>query len=67
MPTIRILTRVVEVKGQDTQQDQTKRVFLDEWVQAVNEHGGFGTWRWAVSKNPADIAAIIQEAVAKVN
>jgi type III restriction enzyme len=60
-------TLVVEVKGQDTQQDQTKRVFLDEWVHAVNEHGGFGKWRWVVSKNPADIVAIIQEALAKRN
>ncbi len=60
-------TLVVEVKGQDTQQDQTKRVFLDEWVHAVNEHGGFGKWRWVVSKNPADVVAITQEALAKGN
>jgi type III restriction enzyme len=58
---------VLEVKGQDTQQDQTKRVFLDEWVHAVNEHGGFGKWRWVVSKNPADVIAITQEALAKGN
>lgn len=25
------------------------------WVKAVNEHGGFGRWGWAVSKNPGDV------------
>jgi type III restriction enzyme len=33
---------ILEVKGQDTQQDQTKREFMDEWVKAVNSQGGFG-------------------------
>ena len=51
---------VLEVKGQDTQRDQTKREFLDEWVKAVNQHDGFGQWQWAVSKNPADVKGIIQ-------
>ena len=36
---------VLETKGQETQQDKTKREFLDEWVKAVNEHGGFGKWQ----------------------
>lgn len=50
---------VLEVKGQDTEQDQAKRRFLDEWVKAVNEHGGFGSWAWEVSKNPADIEDLL--------
>jgi len=52
---------VLEVKGQDTQQDRTKREFLDEWVRAVNAHGGFGTWKWAVSMNPADLPGILRQ------
>jgi hypothetical protein len=51
---------ILETKGQDTQQDKTKRGFLDEWVRAVNAHGGFGRWEWAVSKNPADVAGIVE-------
>jgi len=51
---------VLETKGQDTQQDRTKRTFLDEWVKAVNEHGGFGKWSWAVSYDPSDLPAILQ-------
>ena len=50
---------ILETKGQETQQDRTKYEFLKEWVEAVNQHGGFGTWGWAVSKNPADVAGII--------
>ena len=42
---------VLEVKGQDNEQNKTKRRFLDEWIQAVNAHGGFGSWCWDVSKD----------------
>ena len=35
---------VLEVKGQDDQEQQTKREFLVEWVRAINGHGGLGTW-----------------------
>jgi type III restriction enzyme len=54
---------VLETKGQDTQQDKTKREFLDEWVRSVNGHGGFGIWKWAVSTHPSDVANILQIAV----
>jgi type III restriction enzyme len=47
------------VKGQDTPQDRTKREFLAEWVDAVNEHGSFGVFTWDVSRSPSDIAAIL--------
>jgi type III restriction enzyme len=50
---------VLETKGQDTQQDATKRSFLAEWIDAVNGHGGFGSWLWAVSKNPMDLKGIV--------
>jgi type III restriction enzyme len=50
---------VLEVKGRDTQQDQIKREYLDEWVQAVNADGRFGHWAWAISKNPSDLPGII--------
>jgi type III restriction enzyme len=50
---------VLEVKGQDSQQNQTKREFLDEWVRAINGHGGFGRWAWDVSRHTKDIAGIL--------
>jgi type III restriction enzyme len=54
---------ILEVKGQDLEQDQVKRRFLDEWVKAVNEHGGFGAWDWEVSKNPGDIKDLLAKHV----
>jgi type III restriction enzyme len=50
---------VLEVKGQDNQEQQTKREFLAEWVRAVNAQGGFGTWAADVSRHPTDIHAIL--------
>ncbi len=50
---------VLEIKGQDDQQQQTKREFLGEWVGAVNGHGGFGVWAGDVSRNPTDIHEIL--------
>ena len=50
---------VLETKGQDSEQNQTKRRFLNEWVRAVNEHGGFGRWSWDVSSSPDDIKDIL--------
>ena len=51
-------TLVLETKGQDTEQAQVKRRYLEEWTQAVNAHGGFGRWRWAVAGNPGEIRDI---------
>ena len=50
---------VLETKGRDSDQDRTKRRFLDEWVNAVNTHGGFGRWSWDVSTAPGDIQDIL--------
>ena len=50
---------VLETKGKDREQDETKRQFLDEWVRAVNEHGGFRRWAWDVSRDPGDVADIL--------
>ena len=53
---------VLEVKGQDSPQNQAKRAALDEWVRAVTQHGGFGRWAWAVSRIPSDLADLIYKA-----
>lgn len=51
---------VLEVKGQDSEEHRTKREFLAEWVGAVNQQGGFGTWVADVSRHPNDITGILQ-------
>ena len=52
---------VLETKGQDSQKNQTKRQFLDQWCKAVNGAGGFGTWTWDVSRSPNDIHGILEK------
>jgi type III restriction enzyme len=53
---------VLEVKGQDSSQNQAKRAALHEWIHAVTEHGGFGKWTWGVSKSPSDLPDVIRAA-----
>jgi len=50
---------ILEVKGKDDDESKTKRNFLDEWVRAVNAHGGFGKWTCKVSENPADLRNLL--------
>jgi len=52
---------VLETKGKETDQDKTKREFLKEWVLAVNERGGFGTWSSDVAYHPGDVADILKK------
>jgi type III restriction enzyme len=51
---------IVETKGQDNEQNKTKRAYLDEWCRAINQQGGFGKWSWAVSFDPNDLDQILQ-------
>jgi len=50
---------VLEVKGQDKEEDRVKRSFLDLWVNAVNIDARFGNWSWAVVFNSSDIYDIL--------
>lgn len=51
---------ILETKGQDSDLARTKRTYLQEWVKAVNNHGGFGTWHEAVSFSPNDLSEILK-------
>jgi type III restriction enzyme len=53
---------VLEVKGQDSPQNQAKRAALDEWARAVTQHGGFGRWIWAVSRAASDVVDLVRAA-----
>ena len=52
---------ILETKGQDSDQDRTKHRFLDEWIAAVNTHGGLGRWSREVSMAPGDIHDILAQ------
>jgi type III restriction enzyme len=54
---------IIETKGQDSEQNKTKRAYLDEWCKAINQHGGFGQWTWEVSFDPNDLQTLINKHV----
>jgi type III restriction enzyme len=57
---------VLEVKGRDTHQDKTKRQYLKEWVEAVNQDGRFGKWQCTVSYHPKDVGGILETCGEKI-
>lgn len=46
-------TLVLEVKGQDSEQNRAKRAAMDTWIKAVNEQGGFGSWCFETVFDPS--------------
>ncbi len=52
-------TLVLEIKGEDSEQNRAKRAALDAWVLAVNARGGFGVWCWDVAFKPAQLQDIL--------
>jgi type III restriction enzyme len=52
-------TLVLEVKGRSTPKDEAKRLALEEWVKAINGHGGFGRWANDVSWGPNEVADVL--------
>jgi hypothetical protein len=55
-------TVILEVTRQDDEEQQTKRRYLNEWLQAVNAHGGSGVWGWDVLLDPNDLVPILTKA-----
>lgn len=54
-------TLILEIKGEDDEQNRTKRAALKIWVDAINTKGGFGQWCCDVAFAPAEI----QDAIAR--
>lgn len=52
-------TLVLEIKGQDSDQDKAKRSALEVWIKGVNQKGGFGVWCSDVAFSPAQVEEII--------
>lgn len=53
-------TLVLEIKGEDSEQNRAKRSALDAWVKGVNAKGGFGAWCSDVAFQPAQIQDIVR-------
>jgi len=54
---------VLEVKGQQTGEDNAKQACMKRWVEAVNADGRFGRWAFEVSRKPStpDLSGIIEQ------
>ena len=52
-------TLVLEIKGEDSEQNRAKRAALAAWTEAVNARGGFGVWCWDVAFRPAQMQDIL--------
>ena len=52
---------VLEVKGQDNQQNAEKRAAMETWIKAVNEQGGFGQWAFDTIYEPAKTRDVIEQ------
>jgi type III restriction enzyme len=55
------LNLILEVKGFETEQDRAKETSAKRWVKAVNHHGEFGTWDFAVCGEPHRLAYLMGE------
>ncbi len=52
---------IVEIKGQETMQDQAKHQAARRWVKAVNHSQKFGKWDFLVCRNPQTLAYELEQ------
>ena len=52
-------TLILEIKGEDSEQNKAKRAALAAWVAGVNQKGGFGVWSWDVAFEMAKVQDIL--------
>jgi type III restriction enzyme len=51
---------ILEVKGRSGEQDRAKDTAANQWVRAVNNHGGFGRWEYRVCSDPPSLIADLE-------
>jgi len=52
---------VLEVKREQSDEARGMQRFVEEWLDAMHAHGGFGRWAWDVSRETADLAGILEK------
>ncbi len=57
---------ILEIKGFETEQDRQKETAAKRWVRAVNHHGEFGVWAFAVCRKPERLREVLGEAALSV-
>ena len=54
---------ILEIKGFETEQDRQKEAAARRWVRAVNHHGEFGRWAFALCEDPARLRTLLVKEV----
>jgi len=49
-------TLILETKGYESAEDRAKPAAAQKWVDAVNNAGGMGRWRYHVNYDPHGLA-----------
>jgi type III restriction enzyme len=52
---------ILETKGQKNHETEAKRKAAEEWIRAVNAHGGFGVWKYAIAYEPKEIRPLLSD------
>lgn len=59
------LALIIEIKGQEREQDRQKYAAARRWVSAVNNAGQWGKWEFVVCKETTKLAGMLAEQAAK--
>ncbi|MCX8092345.1 MAG: hypothetical protein N3I86_15655 [Verrucomicrobiae bacterium] len=57
---------ILEIKGEETEQDRAKHQAARRWVAAVNHWGKLGQWRFIVCKDPQMLTSDLERALDKI-
>ena len=57
---------ILEVKGYEDEQDRQKETAARRWVRAVNRHGEFGKWAFALCTQPGWTKEKLAQAAAQI-
>ena len=60
------LMLILEIKGRYDDHAKEKNDALRQWVGAINQHGGFGTWTSDISTDPDTIRALLDRHATRV-
>jgi len=58
------LMLLLEVKGQEDEQDRAKYAGAQKWIRAVNHHGEFGKWTFYVCRDPNQLGSALSRIAA---
>ena len=52
---------ILEIKGFEDEQDRAKKAAARRWIEAVNNHGGFGKWALRECRSPYTLPKILEK------